>query len=62
MVRFANSDTETDAARSILAEQIKTEIFDGATPFSTYVRGVIIDGGRGILLTGHGDSALIIEG
>jgi hypothetical protein len=29
---------------------------------STYVRGVIIDGDRGVLLTGRDDSALIIEG
>ena len=28
----------------ILAEEIKNEIYDGATPYSTYVRGVIIDG------------------
>jgi hypothetical protein len=51
-----------DNGRSILAEQIKNEIFDGATPSSSYVRGVIIDGDRGVLLTGRGDSALIIEG
>ncbi len=31
-------------------------------PFRPMFGGVIIDGGRGILLTGHGDSALIIEG
>jgi hypothetical protein len=52
----------TDGKRSILAEEIKTEIFDGATPYSTYVRGVIIDGDRGVLLTGRGDSSLVIEG
>ena len=51
-----------ERGRSILAEQIKSEIFDGATPSSTYVRGVIIDGDRGVLLTGRDDSALIIEG
>ncbi len=51
-----------DTGRSILAEEIKNEIFDGATPYSTYVRGVIIDGDRGVLLTGRDDSALIIEG
>jgi hypothetical protein len=49
-------------AGSILAEQIKTETYDGATPYSTYVRGVIIDGDRGVLLTGRDDSALTIEG
>ena len=47
---------------SILAEEIKNEIYDGATPYSTYVRGVIIDGDRGVLLTGRDDSALVIEG
>ena len=52
----------TDGGRSILAEQVKNEIFDGATPYSTYVRGVIIDGAHGLLLTGDGDSALVIEG
>ncbi len=52
----------TDGGRSILAEEIKNEIYDGATPYSTYVRGVIVDGDRGVLLTGRDDSALIIEG
>lgn len=52
----------TNGGRSILAEEVKTEIFDGATPYSTYVRGVIIDGDRGVLLTGRDDSALVIEG
>jgi hypothetical protein len=41
---------------------MKNEIFDGATPYSTYVRGVIVDDDRGVLLTGRDDSALIIEG
>jgi hypothetical protein len=27
-----------------------------------YVRGVIVDGDRGVFLTGSGDSALVIEG
>jgi hypothetical protein len=48
--------------RSILAEQVKNDIYDGATPYTTYVRGVIVDGDRGVLLTGSGDSALVIEG
>jgi hypothetical protein len=52
----------TDGGRSILAEEIKTEIFDGATPYSTYVRGVIVDGDRGVLLHGRNDSAVIVEG
>jgi hypothetical protein len=51
-----------DDGRSILAEEIKNEIFDGATPYTTYVRGVIVDGDRGAMLTGDDDSALIIEG
>jgi hypothetical protein len=52
----------TDGDRSFLAEEVKTEIFDGATPYSTYVRGVIIEGDRGVVLTGSGDSAEVIEG
>jgi hypothetical protein len=52
----------TEGGRSILAEEIKNEIYDGATPYSTYVRGVIVDGDCGMLLTGRDDSALIIEG
>jgi hypothetical protein len=52
----------TEGGRSILADEIKNEIFDGARPYSTYVRGVIVDGDRGALLTGRDDSALIIEG
>jgi len=52
----------TEGGRSILAEEVKNEIYDGATPYTTYVRGVILDGDRGVLLTGRDDSALIIEG
>ena len=52
----------TDGSRSILAEEVKNEIFDGATPYSTYVRGVIIDGDRGVVLTGRDDSAVVTEG
>jgi hypothetical protein len=52
----------TEGGRSILAEKVKNEIYDGATPYSTYVRGVIVDCDRGALLTGSGDSALVIEG
>jgi hypothetical protein len=44
------------------AEAIKNDIYDGVTPYSTYVRGVIIDGDRGVSLTGRDDSALVIEG
>jgi hypothetical protein len=52
----------TEGSTSILAEEVKNEIYDGATPYSTYVRGVIVDGDRGVLLTGRDDSALITEG
>jgi hypothetical protein len=52
----------TEGGKSILAEEVKNEIYDGATPYTTYVRGVIIDGDRGVLLTGKGDSGLLIEG
>jgi hypothetical protein len=31
-------------------------------PSSIYLRGVIVDGDRGVLLAGRGDRALIIEG
>ena len=52
---------EGEGDRSILAGEVKNEICDGATPYSTYVRGVIVDGDRGVLLTGRDDSALIVE-
>jgi hypothetical protein len=58
----SHRDQWTEGGRSILAEDIKNEIYDGATPYTTYVRGVIVDGDRGVLLTGRDDSALIIEG
>ena len=45
-----------------MAEAVKNEIYDGARPYSTYVRGVIVDGDRGVLLTGSGGSAVVIEG
>ena len=45
-----------------LAEEVKNEIWDSATPYSTYVRGVIVDGDRGVLLTGRDERALSIEG
>jgi hypothetical protein len=51
-----------DGGRSILAEEVKNEIFDGATPYSTHVRGVVIDGDGGVLLTGRDDNAAVIEG
>jgi hypothetical protein len=33
-----------------------------SAPYSTYVRDVIIDGDRGVLLTGSGGSAVVIGG
>jgi hypothetical protein len=32
-----------------------------SAPYSTYVRRVIVDGDRGVLLTGRDDSAVIVE-
>lgn len=51
-----------DIGRSILAEEVKNEIFDGATPYSTYLRGVIIDGDGGVLLSAREGTADVIEG
>jgi hypothetical protein len=51
-----------ERGRTILAEEIKNEIFDGATPYSTYLRGVIVDGPRGMLLTERNGNAQITEG
>jgi hypothetical protein len=45
-----------------LAEEVKNEIFDGVTPYTTYVRGVIIDGDRPGLLTGRDGRGLITSG
>ena len=41
---------------------ITSAIAGAMRPYSTYVRGVIVDGDRGVLLTGSGDSALVFEG
>lgn len=60
--RSVNRYRWTDGDRSVLAEQVKTEIYDGATPYRTYVRGVVVDGDRGTLLTGSDDTAIVIEG
>lgn len=51
-----------DGTRTVLAEEVTTEIFDGATPYRTRLRGVVIDGPGGTLLTGSGDTALVVEG
>lgn len=40
----------------------ETELSYRYQPYSTYVRGVIVDGCRDVLLTGRDDSALIIAG
>lgn len=52
----------TDNGRSVLAEEVKSEIFDGATPCSRYLRGVLIDDGRGVLVTANRDGAQLIKG
>jgi hypothetical protein len=41
---------------------ITSAIAGAMRPYSTYVRGVIVDGDRGVLLTGSGGSAVVIEG
>jgi len=58
--------------RSVLAEEVKNEIYDGATPYTTYLHGVVITGGErsdggfeegsGLILTGSGDDAVVTEG
>ncbi|MFG1929571.1 hypothetical protein ACGFK1_02800 [Mycobacterium sp. NPDC048908] len=50
MVRFVDGD------------DVSIRIFDGATPYTTYVRGVIVDDESDVVLTGRGDSAMVIEG
>lgn len=52
----------TDNGRAVLAEEVTNEIFDGATPCSRYLRGVLIDGGHGALVTANGDGAQLIRG
>ncbi|WP_395307185.1 hypothetical protein V4U86_17280 [Mycobacterium sp. AMU20-3851] len=52
----------TDAGRSVLAEEITDEIYDGATPAWSRLRGVLIDGGRGALVTANRDGAQLITG
>jgi hypothetical protein len=52
----------TDHGRSVLAEEVKNEIFDGATPCSRYLRGVLIDGVHGALVTANRDGAQLIRG
>ena len=52
----------TDGPRHIVAEEIKTEIFDGATPSSRWLRGAIVAGARGSLVYGRGDTATLVEG
>ena len=52
----------TDNGRSVLAEEVRNEIFDGATPCTRSLRGVLIDGGHGALVTANGDGAQLIRG
>jgi hypothetical protein len=51
-----------DDGRSVLAEQVTREIFDGATPSSTYLHAVITHESRGLILHGRGDTATVTEG
>jgi hypothetical protein len=51
----------TEGDRSIPAEEVKNEIYDGAMRYSTYVRRVIVDGDRAALFTARDDNALIVE-
>jgi len=48
--------------RSVLAEEVKNEIYDGATPYTTYLRGVVVDGEHGRILSATGEDAVLIEG
>jgi hypothetical protein len=52
----------TDGDRSVIAEEVRNEIFDGATPATWYLRGVVVEGDHGRILNGSGDDALLIEG
>jgi hypothetical protein len=52
----------TDGTRTVLAEEVKHEIYDGATPYTTYLRGVVVDGEHGRILRGSGEDAVLIEG
>lgn len=60
--RTSHRSQWTEGARSILAEEVTTEIYDGATPYSTFLRGVVVDGDGGVVLTGRDGSALTTEG
>ena len=53
---------ERIAFRGVDDEWRLVRFLDGATPYSTECLGVIIDGDRGVLLTGRDDSALVTEG
>lgn len=52
----------TDNGRSVLAEEVKSETVDGATPCSRHLRGVLIDAGRGALVTASRDGAVLTRG
>lgn len=54
--------TWSDGARSVIAQEVKNEIFDGATPATRYLRGVVVEGEHGRILSGSGESVLLIEG
>jgi hypothetical protein len=52
----------SESGRSIVAEEVRHEIYDGATPASSSVRAVILEGDGGVVLTGRDGSAVITEG
>jgi hypothetical protein len=52
----------TDGTRTVLAEEVENEIFDGATPRWSSLHGVVVDGEHGVILNGSGEDALLIEG
>jgi hypothetical protein len=48
--------------RTVLAEHVKRDPYDGVSPYSMLVRGVVIEGDRGALLAGSDDRVVLIEG
>jgi hypothetical protein len=48
--------------RTVLAEHVKRDPYDGVSPYSKHVRGVVIEGDRGALLAGSDDRVVLIEG
>jgi hypothetical protein len=48
--------------RPEVTRRVALERWGADSPYSTYVRGVIVDGDHGVLLHGRDDSALTTEG